>query len=55
MATVSTARKINALIEQVFDVVAHIENFSKAVPHITDVEFLTDHIGERERSSRRRE
>jgi len=42
MAKISAARKINAPIEEVFDVVAHIENFSKAVPHITDVEFLTE-------------
>jgi uncharacterized membrane protein len=42
VATVSTTRRINAPIEKVFAVVAHIGNFSKAVPHINDVEFLTD-------------
>jgi len=42
MPKLSAARKINAPVEKVFDVVAHIDNFSKAVPHITDVEYLTE-------------
>jgi uncharacterized membrane protein len=35
-------RTIDAPIELVFQTVADIENFSKAVPHITKVEFLTE-------------
>ena len=44
MADVQTVirRQINASAATVFDAVAHIENFSEAVPGITGVEFLTD-------------
>lgn len=35
-------RSINAPVDVVFDTVAHIENFRKAVPHIVNVEFLSD-------------
>jgi carbon monoxide dehydrogenase subunit G len=34
--------KINAPKELVFQTVAHIENFSKAIPHIIKVEFLSE-------------
>ena len=48
-------RVINAPRERVFDVVAHIEHFSKAVPHITSVEYVTDKrrgVGTRFRETR---
>lgn len=35
-------RKINAPIEKVFRTVADVEQFSKAIPHILKVEFLTE-------------
>ncbi|NND03317.1 MAG: SRPBCC family protein [Acidimicrobiia bacterium] len=35
-------RTIEASIEDVFDVVAHIENFQKALPHIVGIEYLTE-------------
>lgn len=42
MARTVVTRTINASAKNVFDAVAHIENFSKAVPHITNIEFLTE-------------
>ena len=42
MKKVTVERLIDAPKEQVFDVVARIENFEKAVPHLTKVEMLTD-------------
>lgn len=42
MTRFTTKRTIDAPVHKVFDTVANIENFSKAVPHITNVEFLTD-------------
>ena len=42
MGRTTVSRTIHAPIETVFDTVAHIENFSKAVPHIVNVEFLSD-------------
>ena len=48
-------RTIDAGIDEVFDVVAHIENFRKALPHITNVEFLTEQqrgVGTRFRETR---
>lgn len=56
MARTSLSRTIDAPIEKVFDTVAHIENFSKALPHIIDVEFLSDKhsgVGTRFRETRR--
>ena len=50
------SRTIDAPIEKVFDTVAHIENFSKAVPDIIKVEFLSDRhsgVGARFRETRR--
>ncbi len=46
MANVETARSIAAPPDQVFQVVAHIEDFHNINPNITNVEFLTDsHTG----------
>lgn len=46
MARYSAARTIDAPADRVFETVAQIENFQKALPHITNVEFLTDsHVG----------
>ena len=42
MKQFTSERTIDAGIEAVFDVVAHIENFQKALPHITRVEYLTE-------------
>ena len=42
MSTATSSRIINAPLATVFDVVAHVENFPKAVPEITKVEVLTD-------------
>ena len=42
MGRTTVSRTIQAPIETVFDTVAHIENYSKAVPHITKVELLSD-------------
>ncbi len=42
MARTEVSRTIEAPVDRVFDTVAHIERFSKAVPHITSVEFLTE-------------
>ena len=55
MGRTIVSRTIEAPIGTVFDTVAHIENFSKAVPHITKVEFLSDvrtGIGTRFRETR---
>jgi hypothetical protein len=40
--TTSATRSIAAAPELVFDVIAHIENFSEAIPHIINVQFLTE-------------
>lgn len=42
MAQTSVDRTIDAPVEQVFDTVAHIDRYAKAIPHITEVEFLTE-------------
>lgn len=42
MITYTSARTIKAPISHVFDTVSNIENFSKAIPHIINVEFLSD-------------
>ncbi len=42
MATTKIKRSIKASTATVFDTVAHIENFSKAMPHITKIEILSD-------------
>ncbi len=46
MAQVTVQRHIAAPVDRVFQAVAHIENFAKAVPQISNVEFLTEsHVG----------
>lgn len=42
MKPISAARTIHAPVEQVFAVVSDVRNFAKAVPHILDIEFMTD-------------
>ncbi|MDH3678830.1 MAG: SRPBCC family protein [Acidimicrobiia bacterium] len=42
MARTAVSRRIHAPIDAVFDTVANIECFARAVPHITEVTFLTD-------------
>lgn len=46
MAQFAAKRTIDAPADRVFETVAHIENFQRAIPHITNVEFLTEaHAG----------
>ena len=55
MSRTSTSRTINAPIDKVFDTVAHIEQFSQAIPHIETVEFLSENktgVGARFRETR---
>jgi uncharacterized membrane protein len=55
MAQFAANRTIDAPADRVFETVAHIENFQRAVPHITNVEFLTEShtgIGTRFRETR---
>ncbi|MEM8770880.1 MAG: SRPBCC family protein [Pseudomonadota bacterium] len=55
MPVKTASRSIDATVDRVFDVVAHIENFSKAIPHIKKIEFLTDQkrgVGARFRETR---
>ncbi len=42
MGQISITKVINAPVDRVFKAVADIRNFSKAVPDIMDVEFLSD-------------
>lgn len=42
MAQISLKRTINAPIDKVFQTVADISQFSKAIPHIVKVEFLSE-------------
>ena len=42
MTTYTSTREIAAPVNLVFETVARIENFSKAIPHIINVEFLSD-------------
>lgn len=42
MSQTTAVRTIDAPLERVFDTVAHIENFAKAVPQIVATEFLSD-------------
>ena len=42
MANVTVTRRIDASADAVFRTVAHIEQFSQAVPHILRVEFLSE-------------
>jgi uncharacterized membrane protein len=55
MSTLRASRTIAAPVEKVFETIAHIENFSKAVPHIVNVDFLSDNrtgVGARFRETR---
>jgi len=52
---ISTTRRINAPIERVFQTVADARNFTTAVPHIKNIEFLTEQqtgVGTRFRETR---
>ena len=42
MTRTTVARIIDAPVDRVFQAVADISNFSKAVPHIINVEFISD-------------
>ena len=42
MKCIETTRQVNASIECVFQTISDVRNFAKAVPHITNIEFLTD-------------
>lgn len=42
MTRTTVVRSIQAPVETVFDTIAHIENFKKAVPHILRTEFLSE-------------
>ncbi|MHC4955584.1 MAG: SRPBCC family protein [Planctomycetota bacterium] len=42
MTRTIVTRQINAPVDKVFDTVAHIDNFRKAVPAIVNVEVLSD-------------
>ena len=42
MSTIKVTRQIQAPVEDVFRTVSDIRNYSKAVPDIVDVEFLSD-------------
>jgi uncharacterized protein YndB with AHSA1/START domain len=55
MSKITITKTINAPLELVFNTVADIRNFSKAVPDIMDVEFLSDQklgVGTRFRETR---
>ncbi|MFQ5350082.1 MAG: SRPBCC family protein [Thermoanaerobaculia bacterium] len=56
MTRTTVTRVIAAPVERVFETVADVENFKRAVPHIVDVEFLSQRrrgIGTRFRETRR--
>jgi len=56
MSRTTVVRTIDAPIEKVFDTVARVENFAKAVPQIVGTEFLSDvksGVGTRFRETRR--
>ncbi len=55
MLRFTTTRTIHAPLEKVFETISDIRNFQKAVPHILNVEFLTEQqsgIGTRFRETR---
>lgn len=55
MSRTTIRRTIDAPVDFVFNTVAEIDNFSKAIPHIVDVEFLSDvkrGVGSRFRETR---
>jgi len=56
MGSIATTRQVQAPVARVFDVIAHIENFQKAVPGIVGIEFLSETrsgLGTRFRETRR--
>lgn len=56
MSRTTVTRTIEAPVERVFDTVAHIENFTKAIPEITKVEFVSatrSGVGTRFKETRR--
>lgn len=56
MTRTTVSRTIHAPIDKVFDTIAHVDNFSKAVPGILEVEYLSDRrkgVGTRFRETRR--
>lgn len=42
MPFVRSSRQIDAPLERVFSAIADVRNFSEAVPHIVNIEFLTE-------------
>ncbi|REJ72151.1 MAG: SRPBCC family protein [Planctomycetota bacterium] len=55
MSPITATRRINAPVDIVFHTVADISRFSEAVPHIVNVEFLTEQqsgVGTRFRETR---
>jgi len=55
MSRTVVTRTIEAPVEAVFDTIAHVENFSRAVPNIANVDYLTDQqrgVGTRFRETR---
>lgn len=42
MSQITVKRTIDASVEKVFETVSNINNFSKAIPHITKVQILSD-------------
>lgn len=42
MKPIEFTRSIDASIDEVFQCVSDVRNFRKAIPHITNIEFLTD-------------
>jgi len=42
MPFVQSSRHIDAPLERVFSAIADVRNFSEAVPHVTNIEFLTE-------------
>lgn len=42
MSTIKVARQIQAPVEEVFRTISDIRNFSKAVPEIVNIEFLSE-------------
>jgi carbon monoxide dehydrogenase subunit G len=57
MTRTTVTRTIAAPIEQVFETIANVESFKRAIPHIVDIEFLSETrsgVGTRFRETRLR-
>ncbi len=55
MTTIQLTRTIHADLDEVFDTVAHFENYAEAIKNIVGVEFLSEHrtgVGARFREKR---